>query len=224
MILTITSSPTIDVTYKIDNVNLHNVNRVESTLIEASGKGINVSSALADQNIKTEAIAAVPNSSIAREAGAKIAIDTSGSAQKQAIALDPDFIKPNLDELIEINPEIADNLQAIKDYVVALSMQINGVVLCTNEGEVGYASNTIDLLEVTPLVINGANSVGAGDAAVAGHLAGEISGSDLASAVKTAMSWASAACQNKKTSGLNNQPVFDGGAKIRSITPSNLSA
>lgn len=224
MILTITASPTIDVTYKINSVNLQKINRVNSTSVEASGKGINVSSALADQNIKTEAIVAVPNSSIARGVGAKIAIDTSGSALKHAISLAPDFIKPNLDELIEINPEIADNSQAIKDYVVVLSMQINGVVLCTNGGEVGYASNTIDLLEVTPLVINGANSVGAGDAAVAGYLAGETSGSDFASAVKTAMSWASAACQNKKTSGLNNQPVFKEGAKIRSITPSNLSA
>lgn len=313
MILTITASPTIDVTYKLNSVNLHNVNRVESTLIEASGKGINVSSALADQNIKTEAIAAIPNSSIgdfwvalcrkfpvftsqtdnsirvntsivdmtgvtkinekakklstveiielleiiknrslitkpdwlvfsgtiheensfeilsgvlsiAREMGAKIAIDTSGLALKQALVLNPDFIKPNLDELIEINPGIANNSQAIKKYIVALSKQINGVVLCTNGGEVGYASNTIDLLEVTPLVINGANSVGAGDAAVAGYLAGEISGSDFASAVKMAMLWASAACQNKKTGGLNNNSAFKEGAKIRSITPSNLSA
>lgn len=314
MILTITPSPTLDLTYHINDVIKDGVNRAKSSTLEASGKGINVSRALADQGFKTVAIA--PNSDsvlgelwlglaefhhevntsftvneprintsivehdrttkinenlkplspeelasfiaiskqkiveykpkwvvlsgsvnkansrelvnsiveIARENGSKIAIDTSGESLRDAIAAKPDFIKPNLDELREFlgDDELAD--AKFSQAVENLANEIDGTVICSNGSGVGYASNKKELLEVTPLAITGANSVGAGDAAVAGYVAAESDGSDFIMSVMTAMAWARKACQNHETAGVKGPVDSSNGASVRLVKSQSLSA
>ena len=70
----------------------------------------------------------------------------------------------------------------------------------------------------TKLKIAGANNVGAGDASLAGYLAAESSGSDFATAISTAMSWASAACQNPGTAGLNLKAAKGAAATITTLS------
>lgn len=307
MILTVTVAPTFDLTYTIPVVVEHSVNRVESALIEASGKGINVSRALADMGFATVAIAPVPDTSlgdywvdllkqyfsvkrsrtthpirihtsivdqlavtklneiapeltddevddlvnaireeavqrkpswiviagslhsknaprigaevadIARKSGAKLAVDSSGAAMMELLKAKPDFVKPNLDELHEIYPNMELSSHAHIAHVRKLALEIDGTVLCTDGGNIAYATDKRDLLEIVPPTFAGANSVGAGDASLAGYLAAESSGSDFVTSIQTAMSWASAACHNAGTAGLRSAVGAGVSAKIRAL-------
>jgi len=111
-------------------------------------------------------------------------------------------------------------LDSEKEYqlaVIKLAEKINGVVLCTNGGGTAYAANNEVLLEIVPPVIAGVNSVGAGDASLAGYLAAESSGSDFVTAISMAMTWASAACHNPGTAGLNMSAAKGAVASIKTI-------
>lgn len=52
-IATVTLNPAIDQTVRVDNFQLNSVNRVQSVRLDASGKGVNVASFLADYGHKT---------------------------------------------------------------------------------------------------------------------------------------------------------------------------
>ena len=57
MIITITLSPTFDLTYHLDKIDVHAINVVNSKNIEPSGKGFNVSYNLVQQGFDSTAIA-----------------------------------------------------------------------------------------------------------------------------------------------------------------------
>ena len=308
MIITITLAPTFDLTYHLDKVDLHEINRVNSKHIEPSGKGINVSINLAEEGHATTAIAPIPDTplgdlwinmaeekftvrtseaskeirintsvvdkeavtklnekaaelndsevedlikvvraesinshpqwialcgsvhtnnaskvgselkKIADESGAKFAVDCSGESMVTLLGFNPDFIKPNRDELKELYPDMNETKDSYIDHVKKLAARIDGTVLCTDGAKVAYATNQKDLLEIVPPTIAGANNVGAGDASLAGYLAAESSGSDFATAISTAMSWASAACQNPGTAGLNLKAAKGAPATITKLS------
>ena len=123
-----------------------------------------------------------------------------------------------IDELKELYPDMNDSKESYIDHVKQLARRIDGTVLCTDGAKVAYATNQIDLLEIVPPTIAGANNVGAGDASLAGYLAAESSGSDFATAISTAMSWASAACQNPGTAGLNLKAAKGAPATITKLS------
>jgi 1-phosphofructokinase len=307
MIFTITLSPTFDLTYHVDDLVTDQVNRVGRKIFEPSGKGINVSIDLAEEQFQTLAIAPVPDSElgdlwisaasekmiistsksgheirintsiigktgvtkinenfeklssdelkdlvgvIEKEAkehkpkwialcgsvhlenaealgqalrricdsvGAKLAIDTSGEAAEILFKFAPDFIKPNRDEISVWYPEASSSDQALISSIQDLAKRINGTVLCTNGGKTAYASNNKNLLEIVPPTIAAVNSVGAGDASLAGFLAAESSGSDFVTAVSMAMMWAIASCQNSKSAGLNLKAASGASASIKEL-------
>lgn len=64
MILTVTPTPAIDITYTVDAVHVGTQIRSERVLKEASGKGVNVSAALAQLDHATHAIVAVSDDPI----------------------------------------------------------------------------------------------------------------------------------------------------------------
>ena len=59
MIITITLSPTFDLTYHLDKIDVHAINVVNSKNIEPSGKGFNVSYNLVQQDFDSIAIAPI---------------------------------------------------------------------------------------------------------------------------------------------------------------------
>jgi 1-phosphofructokinase len=140
---------------------------------------------------------------ICNKYGCKFAVDTSGESARTLYEFKPDFVKPNRDELAQLFPEVAESNNHFQLAVINLANEINGTVLCTDGSNIAYAANNEVLLEIVPPVITAVNSVGAGDAALAGYIAAESSGSDFVTAISMAMSWASAACLNPKTAGLN---------------------
>jgi 1-phosphofructokinase len=127
----------------------------------------------------------------AREAGAKVAIDTSGAALDACLASRPDLVKPNLDELAEAARVPITTLgdavkaaEALRDAgagAVLASLGADGAILVDATG-VTHAQATSS----APV----ASTVGAGDAALAGFLA---TGGEGPQALAAAVAWGTAA-------------------------------
>ena len=126
----------------------------------------------------------------AHEAGLRFALDTSGDALRAGLAADPDVIKPNVDELAEVTgtPIMSPGdaiagarlLLARGAGSVLVSMGADGALLVSPDGT-WHASAEAPRLRST---------VGAGDALLAGFLAGGGAGQD---ALREAVLWATAA-------------------------------
>jgi 1-phosphofructokinase len=125
-----------------------------------------------------------------REAGARVAVDTHGSALRASCAAHPDLIKPNRRELIEASGvevntiadarAAADLLRAAGAGTVLASLGRDGAVLVEQGGS----------YHATAAVPAPRSTVGAGDAMLAGFLAGGAAGP---TALAEAVAWGAAA-------------------------------
>ncbi len=122
--------------------------------------------------------------------GTSVAVDTSGPALEAVLAAGPTLVKPNRDELAELTGRplrtIADVVEAARRLcdlgagAVLASLGPDGAVLVDDDGAIhGWTP------AVAPL-----SSVGAGDAMLAGFLAG---GGHGAEALTEALAWGAAA-------------------------------
>jgi 1-phosphofructokinase len=124
--------------------------------------------------------------------GTRVAVDTSGPALKAVLPAGPTLVKPNRDELAEVTGqrlrtigdvvEAANRLRDLGAGTVLASLGAEGAVLVDDDGAIHGRTPT-----VSPL-----SSVGAGDAMLAGFLAGGGSGPD---ALVEALAWGAAAVQ-----------------------------
>jgi 1-phosphofructokinase len=127
-----------------------------------------------------------------RRAGCRTAIDASGPALAEAVAVGPTLIKPNYHELSELTgvplATFGDAVHAAKGLcdrgvgAVLVSLGVDGALLVTS-GEVLYGDSA-------PVMVR--STVGAGDALLAGFLAASAAGAD---ALATGLAWATAACR-----------------------------
>ncbi|WP_219535785.1 1-phosphofructokinase [Nonomuraea guangzhouensis] len=123
-------------------------------------------------------------------AGIHVAVDTSGPALASALAAGPALVKPNLDELAAATGmpircvgdvvEAAGKLRAAGARTVLASLGADGAVLVQDHG-IWYGHAT---------VTEPRSSVGAGDAMLAGFLAGGATGEE---ALVEALAWGAAA-------------------------------
>ena len=126
-----------------------------------------------------------------RRTSARIAVDTSGAALAASLPAGPDLIKPNVSELAEVGRgpietlgdvlAAARHLQELGARSVLASLGPDGAVLVEEGGEAVHGEAH---------VADPRNTVGAGDALLAGFLAGGASGTG---ALRTALTWAAAA-------------------------------
>ncbi|MDA3958208.1 1-phosphofructokinase family hexose kinase [Oceanispirochaeta sp.] len=129
----------------------------------------------------------------ARNAGAFVAVDTSGQALKYAIESGcVDLIKPNLEELSEIFIEVQDGEDKVHEVdllsetllekvgMIALSLGKGGSRLYTRKGR----------YQASAPPVNVKSTVGGGDTFLAGFIGGLASGQDLPGALRQAASWA----------------------------------
>ncbi|GAB1513943.1 1-phosphofructokinase [Actinophytocola sp. KF-1] len=124
------------------------------------------------------------------ERGIRFVVDTSGPALTAALGAGPALVKPNREELAEsVGFEIATlgdavrAAQVLRDKgaeTVLASLGADGAVLVDEQG-VRYGESPVD---------RGRSAVGAGDAMLAGYLAGGVAGRD---ALVEALSWGAAA-------------------------------
>jgi 1-phosphofructokinase len=122
--------------------------------------------------------------------GTSVAVDTSGAALDAVLAAGPTLVKPNRDELAEVTGRqlapITDVVEAAYRLIdlgagaVLASLGADGAVLVDQQGAVHGRTPAIPQL----------SSVGAGDAMLAGFLAGGGKGPD---ALSEALAWGAAA-------------------------------
>lgn len=126
----------------------------------------------------------------AHEAGVRVAVDTSGAPLEAVVAAGPDLVKPNGEELATLVdrplPRLGDVVAAAAELrqrgvgAVLVSLGRHGAVLVDAHGATSAA---------TPAV-TARSDVGAGDAALAGFLAGGGAGPD---ALRRAVAFGAAA-------------------------------
>jgi 1-phosphofructokinase len=124
------------------------------------------------------------------ERGVSLAVDTSGPALAVSLAARPELVKPNRDELAEFAGHQIDTLDDVVAAATAMrkagaeavlaSLGADGAVLVGAQG-VRYGESPVD---------RGRSAVGAGDAMLAGYLAGGVTGGD---ALIEALAWGAAA-------------------------------
>lgn len=122
--------------------------------------------------------------------GRQVVVDTSGEAFRQAVAAGAFMVKPNIDELSSYLGRPLEGLaavvQAARDL---LSLGINTVVVSMGERGAIFAEGEQALLARPPRVTV-QSTVGAGDAMVAGMVAGKNLGYSLAACARLATAFA----------------------------------
>ena len=157
---------------------------------------------------------------LARSRGGRSAVDSSGAALLAALAARPDLIAPNhleLAEMVGVDPHTLDPdgadaagtdtlVELAAGWAGILALRTGGAVLATlgASGAV-YADRTGSWHAVAPPILP-VNTVGAGDALLAGFLS--VAGStgpghpaDAGGALATAVAWGTSACAMASTSG-----------------------
>lgn len=127
---------------------------------------------------------------IARQRGARLAIDTSGPALREALACRPDLVKPNVEELAE---SVDRELRTLGDVVDACEQaRVLGAraVLCSLGGDGAILVEPDGAWYACGPQVDVVNTVGAGDSMLAGALFAGGSGPD---ALRTGVAWATAA-------------------------------
>ena len=157
-----------------------------------------VASGSLPQGVPTDIFARI--ALIARKKNARLIVDTSGEALKEAVAAGVYLIKPNLGELSmllgkeELNIELVDD--AAKEViekgnceVVVVSMGPAGAMLVTKEGA----------LQIMPPAVKRKSTVGAGDSMVAGIVLSLSRNKSLTEAVQYGVASGTAATMNPGT-------------------------
>lgn len=129
----------------------------------------------------------------ARAAGARVAVDATGTPMTLALAAGPSLVKPNRIELAEVVgrdlPTLRDVVDAARELLargveeVVVSLGRDGALLVTAD-EVVHGIATVD----TPV-----STVGAGDSLLAGYLHATSAGATPRDALRTAIAFGSAA-------------------------------
>jgi 1-phosphofructokinase family hexose kinase len=129
---------------------------------------------------------------VAREAGARVALDVSGEALRLGLAAGPDFVKVNAAEAAELGFATAAVLREAAGHAAAITHGADGMELATPDGKT---------LRATPPRL-GAYPVGNGDAALGGFLA----------ALDAAASWPDALASAARAAAANAQ--VPGGGRL----------
>ena len=131
---------------------------------------------------------------VARRSGARFALDSSGAPLLAGLRARPDVIKPNTEELAEASGrplvtfgdtvDAAHELRRIGAGTVVISMGRDGALLVDDEG----------VIHAEAFVASPRSTVGAGDALVAGFLAGTLmSDAERPAVLREATAWAAGA-------------------------------
>jgi 1-phosphofructokinase len=125
-----------------------------------------------------------------RGAGPRVAIDSSGAPLAEAIAAQPDLVKPNREELAELTGHPIDTVADVVGAAAALTDRGVHTVL-TSLGPAGALLVRRNAAwHATAAAIEPRSTVGAGDALLAGYLA---AGAEGPGALAEAVAWGSAA-------------------------------
>jgi 1-phosphofructokinase len=127
-------------------------------------------------------------------AGRKVVVDTSGEGFRHAVEAGPWLVKPNADELGEFVGEKLETGSAIVRVARSLMKRYSiasVVVSMGKEGAIYVEGN--EMIWAVPPPVEVKSTVGAGDAMVAGTVAGKIRGFSLAESARLATAFSTTA-------------------------------
>lgn len=118
--------------------------------------------------------------------GKQVVLDTSNEALREGLQAGPTIVKPNVDELRQLTgTELTDNDAIEQAARQLLHKGIQLVIVSMGERGAMFIDQASTLIAVPPPVLV-KSTVGAGDAMVAGFVAGQIQGLDLAGCARLA--------------------------------------
>jgi 1-phosphofructokinase len=135
----------------------------------------------------------------ARTAGLRVVADTSGSTLGAVLTAGPQLVKPNAHELAEVTGRListiddvtaaAEVLRAKGSSTVLVSLGRDGAVLVDGNGVLHGRTAAVDAI----------NTVGAGDAFLAGYLAADANALRPEDRLTWALRWGATAVQHQRT-------------------------
>jgi 1-phosphofructokinase len=131
-----------------------------------------------------------------KASGVDVVVDVSGEALELALAARPDLIKPNVDELAELTGRQLGTLGDVATAAEEARERGAGAVLASLGADGGLLVDGDGVLYARATDIPFVNSVGAGDALLAGFFAG---GQTRQERLATAMLWAASAVAHHTT-------------------------
>ena len=145
---------------------------------------------------------------IARRKNAKIIVDTSGDALKEALQEGVYLIKPNLSELSSLVGTDEFHIESVDDVARQVIHKGNCEVIIVSMGQTGAMLVTRDLVkQIIPPPVKRKSTVGAGDSMVAGIVLQLSANKSLLEAIKYGVACGTAATMNPGTQLCNKEDV-----------------
>ena len=143
---------------------------------------------------------------IARRKNAKIIVDTSGEALKEAVHEGVYLIKPNLSELSSLVGNDELHIESVDDVARQVIKKGNCEVIVVSMGQTGAMLVTRDLVkQIIPPPVKRKSTVGAGDSMVAGIVLQLSENKSLLEAVQYGVACGTAATMNPGTQLCNKE-------------------
>lgn len=133
---------------------------------------------------------------LGKEAGLETVVDTSGTALTEALAIGPDLVKPNREELEGFTGRALVTLGDVVGACEELRVAGAGAVLASLGGQGVVLVDSAGVLVGSVTGVVATNTIGAGDALLAGFIA---TPDDRVARVTRALVWASSAVQSEST-------------------------
>ncbi len=121
---------------------------------------------------------------VARSAGAKVMLDTSGRPLAAGLEAHPDAVKPNRKELRDVLDRPIDRGFDIVDAALALQRRGVGTVILSMDAEGAVFTDGHEIIRAIGTARTVQSTVGAGDALVSGYILGSLRGLDLAACAR----------------------------------------
>ena len=145
---------------------------------------------------------------IARRKNAKIIVDTSGDALKEALQEGVYLIKPNLSELSSLVGTDEFHIESVDDVARQVIHKGNCEVIIVSMGQTGAMLVTRDIVkQIIPPPVKRKSTVGAGDSMVAGIVLQLSANKSLLEAIKYGVACGTAATMNPGTQLCNKEDV-----------------
>ena len=145
---------------------------------------------------------------IAQEKNARLIVDTSGEALKQAVQEGVYLIKPNLGELSSLSGKNELGLESVEDLAMEMIARGKCEVVVVSMGPTGAMLVTKDLVkQIIPPPVKIKSTVGAGDCMVAGIVLQLSANKSLTKAVQYGVACGTAATMNPGTQLCNKEDV-----------------
>ena len=153
----------------------------------------------------------------AREAGMRVAVDTSGPPLAEAVRTTPDLLKPNREELEELAGRPLEDREALAGAARELVDAGISTVVVSLGGEGALFVRAGEAVFAAPPPVTVASTVGAGDAMVAGTIAGTLR--DLPLAGVAALATATAATKIGRVGPYLDSAAAEAASKTVAVHP-----